>query len=369
VDTLVTSLQFRHGSIILPAFLPDATYGVVRAVDARDLTACKIDGVVMNTFHLMQRPGSTTVSSLGGLHHMAGWSGVIFTDSGGFQAYSLIHNNPKNGSLSEKGISFKTEGMQERILLTAEKTIQLQLRYGTDVAICLDDCTHPDAPDEQQILAVKRTITWAHRCKKEFDHLIEEKEIPFEEKPKLFAVIQGGRSFELRKQCAEALLEIGFDGFGYGGWPIDEKGQFLLEQFSYIRELIPPNYPLHALGVGHPTNIVSASKAGWDLFDSALPTRDARHGRLYSFSFPVKKGGSLSKDWLKFVYIGDKKHIKTGLPIEEDCDCPCCQQISIGYLHHLFKIDDTLYQRLATLHNLRFITRLCELIRSEKNGK
>jgi queuine tRNA-ribosyltransferase len=246
--------------------------------------------------------------------------------------------------------------------LTPEKTIQLQLSYGTDVAICLDDCTHIDAPDEVQQVAVERTIAWAKRCKKEFQRLLEQKKVAEAERPLLFGVIQGGGSQELRLHCAEALLEIGFDGFGYGGWPLDAEGNLLIEMLAYVREIIPPEFPLHALGVGHPPSIVACTRLGYPLFDSAMPTRDARHGRLYVFTTDAGFQG----DWFGYVYARDDKHIKADRPISPFCDCLCCRRYSLGYLHHLFKIEDSLFLRLATIHNLRFMSQLVERLRADE---
>lgn len=356
-------MEFLESPSLLnsPSFLPDATLGVVRSLDVVDLQQCKVEGLVMNAFHLMQRPGSTTIRSLGGLHKMTGWNGLILTDSGGFQAYSLIRENPRNGSITDKGIIFRPESSQEKLIITPEKTIQNQIRYGADIVVCLDDCTHPDAPHQEQVDSVKRTIAWAERCHSQFHQIIAQLEGVT---PKLYAVIQGGRSYDLRRDCATALLELGFDGYGFGGWPIENDGNLLADMIMYIRELVPKDYPLHALGVGHPKNLVKASLLGWQSFDSALPTRDARHGRLYILT----ETGPLNfseTDWFDTLYINDKRHIKTDRPIFDHCDCPCCLHYSLGYLHHLYKIQDTLYFRLATLHNLRYMTRLCEMLQGK----
>jgi queuine tRNA-ribosyltransferase len=163
-----THLDLPHGRLEFPAYLPDATFGLVRTADSADLVHCQIEAVVMNTFHLMQRPGSSTIHALGGLHKMCGWSRPIITDSGGFQAYSLIRQNPKFGTLHENGLTFIPEGDQHRLQLTPEKCIQLQLAYGSDVVICLDDCTNVDASPEEQTRSVDRTIAWAKRSKLEF---------------------------------------------------------------------------------------------------------------------------------------------------------------------------------------------------------
>ena len=357
-------LTLSQGQFPSPIFLPDATFGVVRSVDAEDLEAIGIEAVVMNTFHLMQRPGSSTTQSLGGLHRMSGWKKTIVTDSGGFQAYSLIRQNPKFGTLHEKGITFQPENSTRKYQLTPEKSVQLQLGFGSDVVISLDDCTHVDEGYPEQEISVERTIQWAKKGKKEFDRLVEQKKLVENTRPRLYAVVQGGGYKDLRLRCAEELLAIGFDGYGFGGWPLDKDNQLLTEIISYTREIIPSQYPMHALGVGHPENVLACYDLGYDIFDSAMPTRDARHGRLYTFtSSPEDSSSGLTGKWLKYIYINDEQYIRSSGPISEFCDCPCCSRYSIGYLHHLFKMGDTLFMRLATLHNLRFMVQLCDRIR------
>lgn len=380
-------LQVPCGELRLPAYLPDATLGVVRSVDSVDLEACGVPAVVMNTFHLMQHPGSSTITALGGLHKMCGWTQPIITDSGGFQAYSLIRQNAKNGYINDKGITFQPENSERKFHLTPEKSVQLQLSYGADIVVCLDDCTHVDDPFETQQESVERTIDWARRCKEEFQRLVQERrrastrEIRKESQdaemregasqttsipklPLLFGVIQGGGFRELRRRCAEALLEIGFDGFGFGGWPLDSQGNLLTDIIAYTRELVPSELPMHALGVGHPANVVECYRIGYDLFDSAMPTRDARHGRLYVFTGEggLPPGWSEEK-WFTYLYVNDDKFIKNDGPISLYCDCLCCSRYSLGYLHHLFKINDSLFFRLATMHNLRFMVQLMERLR------
>lgn len=353
-----TELITPHGTIHLPAFLPDGTQGVVKSLAGPDVLASGVQALQMNVYHLMQRPGSSTIQSLGGLHQMSAWHNPIFTDSGGFQVYSLIRQNPKSGSITNKGATFRLEGSNKKFNFTPEKSIQLQLSYGADVVICLDDCTAPDDPHAVQEEAVTRTILWAQRCRNEFDKLTE----GWEKRPLLVAPIQGGISPELRRRCANALLDIGFDGYGYGGWPLDKNNNLLIEMLGLVRELIPPEFTVHALGVGHPQGIVDCVALGYNLFDSTMPTRDARHGRLYTFTqYPNLAG----QNWFKYLYIKDKKHIKTNLPLEETCDCFTCTHFTIGYVHHLYMTHDPLYPRLATMHNLRFITRLMALLRDK----
>jgi queuine tRNA-ribosyltransferase len=357
----MNALKLPHGALALPVFLPDATMGVVRSVDSTDLEHCGVQGVVMNTFHLMQRPGSSTVQALGGLHQMSDWRRPIITDSGGFQAYSLVRQNPKLGSLTQAGITFRPDKKRRKFTLTPEKSVQLQISYGTDVVICLDDCTHVDAPLETQRESVERTIVWARRCKDAFLRLVEQKDLSGEQRPQLFAVIQGGGSLALRKRCAQELLAIGFDGFGYGGWPLDAQGNLLADILGYVRELVPSCLPLHALGVGYPPSVVTCARMGYDLFDCSLPTRDARRGRLYTLAdeAPALEGS----DWFSYVYVTDDAYIKAERPVSAHCDCACCEKFSLGYLHHLFQIKETAALRLATIHNLRFMTRLMARLR------
>jgi queuine tRNA-ribosyltransferase len=358
-------LELLHGQIQMPVFMPDATQGVVRAVDTVDLGHCKVRAVVMNTFHLMRHPGSSTIQALGGLHKMSAWPHPIVTDSGGFQAYSLIQQNSKYGTISDDGITFRPEGGERKFHLTPEKAVQLQMSYGADVVMCLDECTHVDAAFSVQEVSVKRTVDWARRCKKQFERLLSQKRFAEGESPLLFAVIQGGGSRELRKRCVNELLEIGFDGFGYGGWPLDGQGNLLIDIISYTRELVPCQFPMHALGVGHPNNVVECYKIGYGLFDSAMPTRDARHGRLYVF----RADAGLEEKWFSYVYVSDDKYIKTDAPVSPFCDGVCCTHYSLGYLHHLFKINDSLFFRLATIHNLRFMTQLTERLREGHDGE
>jgi queuine tRNA-ribosyltransferase len=354
-----TILDLPHGALLLPVFLPDATRAVVRSVDSADLEMCGVEAVVMSTYHLMQNPGSSTIHALGGLHEMCGWQRPIITDSGGFQIYSLIRQNPRLGSLSSKGATFRVEDSSRKFILTPEKSIQLQLSYGADVVICLDDCTHVEDSSQVQMESVARTIAWAKRSKDEYNRRCERKtldnqKIPTEKRqPLIFAVIQGGGTRELRKRCADELLRIGFDGYGFGGWPLDKEGHLLVDILAYTRELVPSEFPMHALGVAHPASVVECFRLGYNLFDGAMPTRDARHGRLYSFTNDTLEG-----EWFSYVYVNDDKHVKASVPISTFCDCVVCTRYSLGYLHHLFKIGDGLSLRLATIHNLRFMTLL-----------
>ena len=356
-----------HGSLPLPAYLPDATYGVVRAVDAVDLEAAGVEAIVMNVFHLMQKPGSATIHALGGLHGFSGWHKPIITDSGGFQAYSLIHQQAGFGSITDNGLAFRPDQAGRKFHLTPEKSVQLQLGYGSDVVMCLDECTHSDAPAKEQQKAVTRTIQWAIRSRKAFDRLMAQRRPTDRPRPRLFGIVQGGADLTLRRQCADALLDIGFDGFGYGGWPLDTDGALLQDMLEATRSFIPVDFPMHALGVGHPESIVTCVRMGYELFDSALPTRDARRGRLYRFSTdPTHPDFRFTPGWFDRLFIEDKKHIRQNTPLSPHCECSVCVRYSIGYLHHLFATQETVYYRLATIHNLRFMSQLMRVLQPKQ---
>lgn len=356
-------INLPHGRVDCPAFLPDGTQAIVRAVEASDLEKAGLQALQTNVFHLMQRPGTTTIEALGGLHSLMGWQRPITTDSGGFQIYSLIRQNPKHGSITENGASFKAPSLSRNVRLTPEKSIQLQFKYGSDLLFCLDDCTHVDDDDSVQRSSVDRTVAWAARCKVEYEKLVEAKSLNTSNRPHLYAVIQGGGDQALRRECAEKLLEIGFDGYGYGGWPLDADGNLLVDLLGYTRQLISADLPMHALGIGHPESVRVCAGLGYNLFDSVMPTRDARHARLYRFeSDPAQR--LPVNHWFSFIHLKDQRYRKDASPLSEFCDCLACQRYTRGYLQHLLQVDRSAYERLATIHNLRFMTLLMRNLRS-----
>jgi queuine tRNA-ribosyltransferase len=277
---------------------------------------------------------------------------------------SMIRENPKYGTVSDRGIHFTDiDGKRDKVLFTPERSIRLQFDLGTDLMVCLDDCPSPEATEAEVETTVARTILWAKRCKEEFDRLLKTRSKGREVRPLLFGVIQGGYDKAMRERCAEALLPMGFDGFGFGGWPLMPDGELAAEILAHTASLVPDHAPRFALGVGKPEHIVSCYRAGWRIFDCVLPTRDARHGRLYAFNAASLDGVDLTDPrFYHFLYVRDGKHKRQGGPISEACDCACCQEYSLAYLHHLFDVGDPLGLRLATMHNLRFYTQLMERI-------
>jgi queuine tRNA-ribosyltransferase len=277
---------------------------------------------------------------------------------------SMIGENPRYGTVSARGIHFvDADGTRERTLFTPERSIRLQFDLGADLMICLDDCPSPTASRDETEVSVERTVEWAGRCRAEFDQLLAVRKKDLGPRPLLFGVVQGGYDLALRRRCAEELLPLGFDGFGFGGWPLTPAGDLAEEILALTAKLIPDPLPRFALGVGKPEHIVRCYQMGWRIFDTVLPTRDARHQRLYAFEAPSLDQVDLrAPGFYRFVYAGDKKHTRKTGPISTACDCPCCQNYSLAYLHHLFDVNDVLAYRLATLHNLRFYVQLLELV-------
>lgn len=334
-------ISVNNKTLELPAFFPDATCGVVRCLDSNDLYSTKTKGVVINTYHILRHNLNETIKELK-IHKYMNYNEIIISDSGGFQVMSLIKNNNKFGKIDDEKVIFKSENKE--FLFTPEICIKLQFELGSDIIMCLDDCTKPE---EDQKQSVGRTIKWAKRCKEEYNKLITN-----EHKPLIFAIVQGGNNKELRKYCAEELIKIGFDGYAFGGWPIENK--ILMEDIlNYTAELLPNDKPKYAMGVGKPEDIIKCSKMGYNLFDCVIPTRDARHQRLYVFN---NKEPSL-------LHINKSKYKNDFTPISLECDCYTCKNFTKSYLHNLFKINEMLAYRLASIHNLRFYSSLLELIR------
>lgn len=362
--TIPQQLQTHHGTLPLPVFMPDATRAVVRTVDSRDLESCGVQSLVVNVFHLSSRPGVGLVKSSGGIHPFMGWRRPLASDSGGFQLMSMIRENARYGTVTRRGIHFvDIDAGRGKVLFTPERSIRLQFDLGSDLMVCLDDCPSPDASPPEVEAAVDRTIQWAQRCKEEFERLVEVRLQAGEPRPLLFGVIQGGNDPAQRQRCAEALRPLGFDGFGFGGWPLTADGALADDMLAYTASLTPDEMPRWALGIGSPEHLVTCYGMGWRLFDCVLPTRDARHGRLYAWNARRPEGVDLqASEFYHFVYIRDQKHKRQYGPISPACDCLCCREYSLAYLHHLFDVDEGLGQRLATLHNLRFYTQLLERI-------
>lgn len=355
-----SNLKSKNKDYSLPIFLTDATFGVVKSLDSKDIKDSKIRGIVVNTYHLLNTPGSKIIEKLGGIKKFMNFEGLTVTDSGGWQIFSLIHRNKKAGKITEKGVVFSYGKLKGKVF-TPEDCIDTQFEIGSDIIICLDDFTPPNVTKEKILDTVERTIRWAKRCKNQYQKNLEKYGFTDENKPLLFAVVQGGDLVEMRKYCIDKLLEIGFDGYGFGGYMVDENGDLDLEISKKLAELIPNEFYKFALGVGDPFQVVKCLDYGWEIFDCTLPTRDARHKRLYIFNKEITSKEDLqSGEFFKYLYLGKDRYIDSSEKISEYCDCFTCQNYSIGYLNHLFKINSVSAQRLASIHNLRFYSSLFE---------
>ena len=354
-------LETPSARIALPAFFPDATYGAIRAGAFEDVYAAGLVGCEMNSYHLMTKPGAKLIKALGGLHGFTGYSGAILTDSGGFQLYSLIRENPEYGEIRDKEIIFRPDLGRERLTYTPEKCIQVQFQYGSDIMMALDMCTHPDDPPEVQKRSVELTVRWGERCRAEFDKLSKK----MDQKPRLFGIVQGGSVPELRMDCGQRLEAIGFDGYGFGGWPMDATGAIRLDILKMAADAMPDHKVKYAMGLGRPEEIAALVGMGYSLFDCVIPTREARHQRLYTWIPGMETPEGVRRadgKFYRFLYILDEAHRRDARPVDEACECILCKNHSRAYLHHLFKVGDPYAFRLATAHNLRFYGRLMELL-------
>ena len=360
-------ITVKGKSYTLPIFLPDATRAVIKSIDSEDIINSRIEGVVVNTYHLLTNPGTSVLKQLGGVKKFMNFQGLTVSDSGGWQIFSLIHRDKKAGNITNRGVTFSI-GSSSKKLFTPAKVIETQFKINADVMICLDDFTPPHANNEKIKESVDRTILWAKECKKRYLELLEERNLNKTNRPLLFSVIQGGESKELRKYCADELIKIGFDGYGFGGYLVNkETGVLDLEMMDYLASLIPNDSIRFSLGTGSPYEIALLYEMGWHIFDCTLPTRDARHKRLYVFDREPKTIEDLKdKSIHKHMYINRELYRRDSKPISEFCDCYTCKNYSRAYLHHLFNLGDSTAGRLATIHNLRVYSKTIEILRNSQ---
>ena len=346
----------KNGNIELPIFFPDATRAVLKSLDSEDIKNTKTPGVLVNTYHLYTELGERALKKFDGIREFMSWDGGVISDSGGFQIMSLCKRY--NGKVTDEGVYFNLS-KKKKVKLTPEKSIQYQMLLKPDMLVVLDDFTMPDSTEKQAKETVDRTVLWAKRCKAEFEKICAREEI--QNKPYLLAVVQGGKYQKLRKECAERLLEIGFDGYGYGGWPMNDKNEFDYDSARTISRMIPKGHFLYGLGIGKPEDIVGCVSLGYNIFDCVLPTRDARHGRLYIYKAESIERIDLEKsDFYEYISFPKERHYQDQSPVSEACDCLLCTKYTRAYINHLFKVKDSTAWRLATMHNLRFYSILME---------
>lgn len=346
--------------IPLPVFFPDATRAVVRSLDSKDIESTKTKGILVNTFHLWQELGGDVLEKFGGIGNFMNFGGATISDSGGFQVMSVIKSGAVKGKITDDGVIFYPTKKTKKIL-TPEKSIEFQMKLKTDMVVVLDDFTDPKSSYEEAKVTVERTIAWAKRSKDEFLKICKQNKLDESSRPYILGVVQGGKYQDLREYCSKELVKIGFDGLGYGGWPIDQFGNFDFESAKTIAQNSPKDYFLYGLGVGKPEEIVKCSDIGFNIFDCVLPTRDARHGRLYVYNFDSIDDIDIRRNNFYSFYTPDKeKYYKDISPVSTACDCILCKKYSKAYLAHLFRIGDFTAGRLATIHNLRFYSILVE---------
>ncbi len=364
-------LKVKNKKYKLPIFCPDATKAVVRSVDTKDLIDVGIDGVCVNTLHLLSDPGAVVLKKFSGVRNFMDFPGLIISDSGGFQVFSLIYarGGKKRGKLTDEGAIFYTGGLKKpkKHLLTPEKSIQMQFTIGADVMVCLDDCPSSNVSEKENNLSVERTVAWAKRCRVEFDKQVARRKLSVVSRPLLFGVVQGGDSKKLRKYCLDELEKIGFDGLGMGGWVPNAGNPLQVELIKWLAGIIPEKYYKYGLGIGKLQDLIVFTKAGYEIYDCVLPTRDARHQRLYEIKKPLKSlmRAKNPESFFNYLYINKQKHQKENKPISKYCDCSVCKNYSRAYLNHLFKLNEPLAMRLATIHNLRVYAMVIKELRKE----
>lgn len=364
------TLHTRKGDVQTPFFMPDATRASVRGLTNDQLRDVGVYPMVVNTYHLMLQPGPEFLEKHNGVHALMNWSGPLLSDSGGYQVYSLIHKNAALGKITEEGAAFRSVIDGSKHMLTPKKAIEIQFAIGSDIMIVLDDPRPPDAPRKEHEAAVERTIRWAGECKEVFEVICERAKSTDFKRPLLFAVVQGGPYVDLRRRCAQALAEIGFDGYGFGGRHIDSNGNFMEEMIRETAAAIPEKAPRFALGIGTPHDIVRCYQAGWDMFDCVIPTREGRHGRIFKWSSDLQENDIIhdahSGTFYETLNISNAVFAEDFRPLDPSCNCYACENYTRSYLRHLFHVGEPLGAQMASLHNLNFYTTLMKRLLNEQ---
>jgi len=334
-------LTTAHGEVETPAFCPVGTTGAVKGITPQQLKKTGTNIILANTYHLLLRPGVDVIERLGGLHKLMAWDYPILTDSGGYQVFSLSSLT----KIDDDGVEFASHVDGAKIYLNAEITTRIQNRLGADIIMCFDQCTPFPCDQSKLEKAVERTIIWAKRAKQAHGNPNQ----------LLFAVVQGGINLPLRRHCISELVKVDFDGYAIGGLSVGEGHGNMIKTVSLSTELLPQDKPRYLMGVGTPDDIIAAVKAGVDMFDCVLPTRNGRNAFAFTENGPLR--------------LRNSAHIEDSKPIQASCDCYCCANFSRGTLRHFFNIGEMLGPILVSLHNLRFYQGLTAKIRQaiEKN--
>ena len=329
-------IKTNYGEFETPMFMPVGTQATVKTLDTREVKDINSAIILANTYHLWLRPGENIVNKAGGLHKFMNYDGPILTDSGGFQVFSLA--KPKD--ISEDGVKFKSHINGETLFLTPEKSIEIQNKLDSDIAMSFDECPPASADYKYLKNSIERTLRWAKRGKEVFDN----------PRQSLFGIVQGGPHEELRKYSAIETVKLDFDGYSIGGVANDgESKEDMYKAIDYSIPYLPEDKPRYLMGVGEPIDIFEGVERGVDMFDCVLPTRLARHAHAFTLDGKIN--------------IKNAKYKEDFSPIDEACDCYACQNYTKAYIRHLIVAKETLGQRLLSIHNLRFLIRICENIR------
>jgi queuine tRNA-ribosyltransferase len=328
-------LVFDRGVVETPAFMPVGTYGTVKGMTPEELADSGAHICLGNTFHLMLRPGTEIIKQHGDLHDFMHWDKPILTDSGGFQVFSLGDLR----KITEEGVTFRSPINGEKILLTPEKSMEVQRDLGSDIVMIFDECTPYPATEKEAETSMQLSLRWAQRSK----------DAHGDNASALFGIIQGGMYEALRDISLAGLEDIDFDGYAIGGLSVGEPKDDMMRIVKYTAPKIPAHKPRYLMGVGKPEDIVESVRRGIDMFDCVMPTRNARNGHLF-----VSEG---------VVKIRNAKHKTDTAPLDENCDCYTCKNYSRSYLHHLDKCNEILGARLNTIHNLRYYQSIMEGLR------
>ena len=330
-------IRMQRGEIRTPAFMPVGTAATVKAMRPQEVRASGADIILGNTYHLMLRPGAERVDRLGGLHRFMGWERPILTDSGGYQVLSLADLS----KVSEEGVSFKSHLDGTRHMLSPERSMEVQTLLGADIVMAFDQLVKTTDTERAQVTAMERSMRWARRSREAFDALGNP--------GALFGIQQGGLDERLRSASADALIDIGFDGYAIGGLAVGEGQEAMFACLDVAPGQLPAEQPRYLMGVGKPDDIVGAVQRGIDMFDCVLPTRSGRTGQAFTADGPLN---------LRNARFADDRE-----PIEPGCNCPACATFARAYVHHLVKSGEILGAMLMTEHNLWFYQRLMQELR------
>ncbi|MDP1884811.1 MAG: tRNA guanosine(34) transglycosylase Tgt [Candidatus Moranbacteria bacterium] len=362
----VGKLRTKNGEINTPFFMPIATKGAVKNVLPRELKEIGAEIALGNTYHLWLRPGDGLIARAGGLHRFMDWSGPILTDSGGFQVFSLgaraKKNFGKNGvRLAEEGVYFTDPVDGKEHFMSPEKSIEIQLNLGSDIIMVLDECPPYPATYEYAKKSLELTTRWAARCFEYFHKYVDENKDRYENgRPLLFCIVQGSVYEDLREESARQLSRLdfaalggpvdGWDGYAIGGVAVGEPREKMYDILRWVVPVLPENKPRYLMGLGKPEEIVAAVRAGVDMFDCVIPTREGRHGRLF-----IRKHDDLSRsDFYETININNEKFKEDFSPVDARCDCMLCKNYTRAYLRYLFSVKELLALKLAAVHNLKF---------------